>query len=198
MKATLLILLLCGLGVSGLQSDLWSNVSVALDRPQIQSAAISQGQLARLRKALLERVKPDRWCDDGEDPDWVDRITFGRLPVSDDVETVLVEAGVGCARGGQGANGAMWVVRFEGDKVIFLATPEHKFSGWLYSIEASTSHGFKDVVLGWHMRAMEADLSYFKFDGASYRLIGTAQLITDEDGKVRIVPGIVGSPSGSP
>ena len=188
MKTVLLGAALCALGALGQFADVWKNVNVSYGQPQIQSVRLSQAQLVQLKKVLVERMKLDGWCDEGEESDWVDRITLGRLPVSDDVKTLLVEAGVGCARGGQGSNGAMWIVRFEDDKPIFLATPEHRFGGWLYSVEPSTSHGFKDVVLGWHMSAAEADLSYFKFDGTIYRLVGTAQRIADEDGSARIIP----------
>ena len=101
---------------------------------------------------------------------------------------MLVEAGMGCARGGQGSNGAMWVVRFKTKKPVLLATPQKDFNGWLYSIQPSTSHGLRDLVLGWHMSAMETGLSYFRFDGRSYRLIGGALLTADADGNAKIIP----------
>ena len=188
MKTAMLLPMLFVLSGLGQLADVWKNVSLEPSQTQIESVNLTKGQLAQLKKTLVERMKVDRWCDETEDPDWVDGITAGRLPVSADGKSVLVEAGVGCARGGQGSNGAMWVVRFEGDKPIFLATPEHRFGGWLYSIESSKSHGFKDLVLGWHMSAGEADLSYFKFDGKMYRLVATAKWTDDEDGKRSIIP----------
>ena len=69
------------------------------------------------------------------------------------------------------------MVQFKADKLSFLATPQENFNGWLYSIEPTTSHGFQDLVLGWHLSAGEAILSYFRFDGKSYRLLGKAQLL---------------------
>jgi hypothetical protein len=38
------------------------------------------------------------------------------------------------------------------------------------------------------MSAMETGLSYFQFDGKSYRRISTATLTTDADGNAKIVP----------
>jgi len=49
------------------------------------------------------------------------------------------------------------------------------------------SNGYRDIVLGFHMRAGEADLSYFRFDGKKYRCIGNA-IYTDDDESVKIVP----------
>jgi hypothetical protein len=129
-----------------------------------------------------------RSCADGGEPGWVEKVTFEELPVSAADQAVLVEAGAGCARGAQGANGAMWVLQFKGDELSFLATPEQKFSGWLYSVQSTTSHGLRDLVVGWHMSAGEADLSYFRFDGESYREIATAQLLSNDGRPARIVP----------
>jgi hypothetical protein len=70
---------------------------------------------------------------------------------------------------------------------VLLAGPKQKFSGWLYSIQPTSSYGFRDLVLGWHMSAMDTDLS-FQFDGKSYRRIGTAKLTADADRNAKIVP----------
>ena len=129
----------------------------------------------------------DAWpCDPGED--WTQALTFADLPVSETGKTLLVEPGAGCARGGQGSNGAMWVVHFEGQKPVLLATPKQEFNGWLYSIQSTSSHGLRDLVVGWHMSAAETDLSYFRFDGKLYRLISTAKLTPDAEGKGKIFP----------
>jgi hypothetical protein len=102
---------------------------------------------------------------------------------------LLIEAGRGCARGGQGSNGAMWLIRFDGLKPTLLASPQEGFNGWLYSVEPKASNGYRDVVLGWHMSAFEADLSYFRFDGKSYRRISSATFRADDDGTQKIIPG---------
>ena len=66
-----------------------------------------------------------------------------------------------------------------------MASPQRGFNGWLYAIQKSASHGYRDIVLGWHMGADEAVLTYFRFDGKSYVAIGSA---TNSAGK--IVPGV--------
>jgi hypothetical protein len=53
-----------------------------------------------------------------------------------------------------------------------------------WSLQPATS--FRDVVLGWHMSARESNLSYFRFDGTSYQLIRSAQIVFDEDGVGKI------------
>ena len=132
----------------------------------------------------------DNWpcAEEDEDLEWTENLKFEELPVSAREKIVLVEAGTGCARGGQGSNGAMWIIRFQGDKSSFLATPEQQFNGWLYSIQQTSSHGFRDLVVGWHMSAGQNDLSYFRFDGTSYRRISAATHLTDEDGAEKIIP----------
>jgi hypothetical protein len=117
----------------------------------------------------------------------INGLTFKSIPLSGEQNLVLAEAPAGCARGGQGANGAMWVVRFDGDKPALLATPK-EFNGWLFSVQPTLSHGSPDIILGWHASGSEAGLSYFRFDGKSYRSIGTATLQSDDQGNEKIVP----------
>lgn len=186
-----LLLALCGsMGFFLPQENVWQYVKIdAGPVTQLRSITLSSQQLALVRKALADRVRLDHWpCADGDEPDWVEKVTFEGLPISDTEQAVLVEAGTGCGRGAQGANGAMWVLQFKGYELSFLATPEQKFSGWLYSIQSTKSHGLRDLVVGWHMSAGEADLSYFRFDGRSYREIATAQLLFNEGRPARIVP----------
>ena len=83
----------------------------------------------------------------------------------------------------------MWLIRFDGTHPTLLASPQQRFNGWLYSVEPTTGNGYRDIVLGWHMSAFEADLSYFRFDGKSYRNISSATFRDDEDGTERIIPG---------
>jgi hypothetical protein len=170
------------------QTDLWEKIKGY--RPlHLKTYAGSQGQLVRVKKAIAARAEVDNWnCADDDDPGWTENLKLEELPVSVTEKIVLVEAGNGCARGGQGSNGAMWVIHFQGDKFSFLATPEQQFSGWLYSIQERTSHGFRDLVVGWHMSAFETNLSYFRFDGACYQLTGAATHVTDENGAEKIIP----------
>jgi hypothetical protein len=163
----------------------------------LKTYAASQGQLVRVKRAIAGRAEVDNWnCADDDDPGWTENLKLEELPVSETEKIVLVEAGNGCARGGQGSNGAMWVIRFQGDKFSFLATPEQQFNGWLYSIQRTTSHGFRDLVLGWHMGGGETGLNYFRFDGTCYQRIGAATQLTDEDNVEKIIPKPVSAVAG--
>jgi len=185
----ILLALLCPAGYCPQQDDIWQHVIVKTRLVQLRNITPSSKQLAIVQKALAARVQLDNWpCAEGGEPDWVEKVIFEDLPISPTEPAMLVEAGMGCARGGQGANGAMWVVQFKGNKLSFLATPEQKFNGWLYSIQPTTSHGLRDLVLGWHMSAGQSNLYYFRYDGKSYRLLGRAQLLFDEHGAGKIVP----------
>ena len=186
-SSLLLIAFLSSLALLPQQADIWKNVSTE-PAAQPKTVAPSPQQLVTIRKALKARQDLDvEGCGD-EEPNWAEKVFFRELPISETEKALLVEAGPGCARGGQGANGAMWVVRFEGDKVSFLATPEQKFEGWLYSVQPTTSHGLRDLVLGWHIGGEEAGLSYFRFDGTSYHSVAAAVLVFDENCAAKIVP----------
>ena len=188
MRSLPLIVFLSSLTFLSQQTDIWHDVPTETDDHQKRETP-SPAQLVIIKKALKarEELEIEGSVEPKEGPSWVEKVLFEDLPISATEKALLVEAGEGCARGGQGSNGAMWVVRLEGDKVSFLATPEQKFEGWLYSIQPTTSHGFRDLVLGWHMSAEETGLSYFSFDGTSYRSVGTAVLVY-EGGAAKIVP----------
>ena len=188
MKSSLLIVFLCSLTFPAQRTELWQDVPTDSGPVQLKSAIPGPAQLVIIRKALKARGELDIQCADPEDgPQWFDKVLFRELPISETEKALLVEAGEGCARGAQGSNGAMWVARFSGDKLSFLATPEQKFEGWLYSVQSTTSHGLRDLVLGWHRGGAEVGLGYFRFDGNSYRQVGTAVLVS-EDGTAKIVP----------
>jgi hypothetical protein len=172
------------------QSDLWQHVgthsSAARQPHRFTPPPSQQKSIVRLLKA---RVSLDGWCDSADDDAWLNDLSYETIPVSPRARVLLVEAGRGCARGGQGSNGAMWLIRFDGTHPTLLASPQQRFNGWLYSVEPTTGNGYRDIVLGWHMSAFEADLSYFRFDGKSYRNISSATFRDDEDGTERIIPG---------
>lgn len=169
------------------QSSIWQNVRTEKGGTHLNSMILSATQLANIKKAIKDREQLDLQGCAEEEPDWVDKVFFQELPVAETETVLLVEAGPGCARGGQGANGAMWVVRLADEKVSFLATPQQNFDGFLYSVQPTTSHGLRDLVLGWHISSGETDLGYFSFDGSSYRWVGNAVLLVASDGTRKIV-----------
>jgi len=173
------------------QADLWTHVSTERNIQNVQPTTLSSAQLDSFARILRKQKPDDLWdCEPSEIDDLIKGLIFETIPVSPKQNLVLVEAGRGCARGGQGANGAMWLIRFDGaDEATptLLATPK-EFSGWLYSVQPTMSHGYPDIVLGWHMGAAEASLSYFRFEGKSYHLISTASLLADDEQNQKIVP----------
>lgn len=192
MRLTSLITLVFCASVAFAQADLWSRVSTQRDIHRIQPATLSTGQLESFARLLRKQKPDDLWdCESSQMDELIKGLTFETIPISENRQMLLAEAGSGCARGGQGANGAMWLIRFEGPDgatPILLATPK-EFSGWLYSVQPAMSHGYPDIVLGWHMSAAEAALSYFRFDGKSYHLLSTASLLSDGDNQTaKIVP----------
>lgn len=135
---------------------------------------------------LLKKGTPPWACE--QEADLLNQLAYSLMPLSAATRVLLVEAGPGCARGGQGSNGAMWLVASDGRNPILLAGPEQGFDGFLYSIEPTSVKGYRDVVLGWHRGGGETGLAYFRFDGTVYRSVGGAVLRYDEDGIPKITP----------
>jgi hypothetical protein len=129
-------------------------------------------------------------CDGKDDlAELLEGLKLSAIPLAPAQKVVLAEAGQGCARGAQGANGNMWVIRLDGATPVLLAGPDEQFGGWLYSIQSSNSNGYRDIVLGWHMSSFDTELSYFRFDGKRYRRIsGASRLDQNEERKPTIYP----------
>jgi len=164
----------------------WDQVVPHERMPELDSAKLTPSQTAAVRQLFKAEGAWD--CEPGEIDDLVRGLTLHKIPLAQGQSIVLAEAGAGCARGGQGANGAMWLVRLDAHRVTFIAEPEDGFSGWLYSVQPASSNGYHDVVLGWHMSADEFGLSYFRFDGKLYRQIGSATATVDDDNHTTITP----------
>ena len=144
-------------------------------------------------EAIIKKLKTEKEvseCEGFESTDSVlGQLQFQRLWLSsDNTEQVLVEAGPGCLRGGQGSNGAMWIVELKRGRVTVLASPAGGFVGYVYSVPITTGKGYRDIVVGWHLSASEAGLAYFRFDGTQYRKLSQATARWNDDGKQTIVP----------
>ncbi|MGB6827151.1 MAG: hypothetical protein WBE41_03835 [Terracidiphilus sp.] len=188
MRLPLFIALVFSASAALAQADIWSHVSPQAGPQMLKPASLTDRQLKGFAH-LLRLQKPEEiWeCNAADLDGLIKGLRFEWIPVAPQRNLVLAEAPAGCARGGQGANGAMWVIRFYGDRPTLLATPK-EFSGWLFQVESTSSHGYPDIVHGWHMSAAEANLSYFRFDGKLYHLIGTATLESDDQENLKIVP----------
>jgi hypothetical protein len=172
------------------QTAHWDRVPLVYDQSKTSQDKLTENELAAIRNLLRSSKQKDIWgCDEEENTDLINNIQFSGIVLAPGHKTFLVEAGSGCARGGQGANGAMWIVEFHGSKATLLATPDNDFNGWLYSVQPNPHSVYSDIVLGWHMGAGETGLTYFRFDGHFYQSIATASLFNDlGTSKGRIVP----------
>ncbi len=176
-------------GVARAQQDIWSHVDPHFNSPQLAAAKISNSRELAIRNLLRQNRTSIGWeCGGDQLAEMLNRLKFETMPISAAQDVLLVEAGAGCARGGQGSNGAMWLVRFDGDAPALMATPKGGFNGWLFAIQPATSHGYRDIILGWSMGAGGGTLSYFRYDGKSYRAIGSAEYSVNDDDSLKFVP----------
>ena len=189
MKLVLLLAAACCAPIVG-QEDLWRRVSQVWrdTAAQAREVTLPLSQQEAVAKLLKTKSLP-RACDVADPKgEWLKHLRYRAVPISPSGRMLLAEAGPGCARGGQGSNGTMWLIRFAGPAPILLAGLEQGFDGYLYSVEPDKSKQFRDVILGWHMSGSEAGLSYFRFDGTLYRRIARATLHYDEHGDPTITP----------
>lgn len=178
---------LCALSAAT-QTGLWERVSTIYHRPETPEAMLTETQRAAVSRVMKAPGEFGGWeCGTDEVEGVIKDSRYEWIPVTDGQDVLLVESGAGCARGGQGANGAMWLIWMKGASATLIASPKDGFNGWLYSVQSPGSHGMRDVVLGWHMGAREAGLSYFRFDGKTYKPAGSASLKFGEDGAGKIV-----------
>jgi hypothetical protein len=176
MRLAMALLLMFVALVAQAQSDIWKQVNPNYDGPRLQSVQPSGLRLKAIAAMLRQNVNQDNWGCEGSDLDaMIDGLSFEEIPLAPGREVLLAQAGPGCGRGGQGANGEMWLIQFDGDRPVLLASPGAGFEGWLFAIQPTASNGYKDVILGWHMSADDYGLTYFRFDGKSYAVIGHAE-----------------------
>jgi hypothetical protein len=184
----ILILLLVASSLSA-QMSLWNQVNTSYSPPEVSPVKLTRVETQSIHTLLRSPAQRDVWtCGDDPQSDLIKGLIFSTIQLASGRKTILIEAGPGCGRGGQGANGAMWIVEFHGSKTALLATPGQNFNGWLYSVQPSSHSGYNDIVLGWHMSAFESGRSYFRFNGRSYKPIASATLKSDGDNKGTIIP----------
>ena len=169
-------------------TSVWRSVGTYQGARPKDNHPLSAAQVEAIREALKKDEQVGE-CGDEESADSVlQKLRFERIQLSSNSEDVLVEAGPGCLRGGQGSNGAMWIVQLSRGNATVLASSAEGFEGYLYSVQATTSKGYRDIVLGWHGSARESGLTYFRFDGMRYRTLSGATLRRDDDGNETITP----------
>jgi len=187
MKILILSLILL-LQAKDQSTTLWGNLHTYKSPGFSDDRPLSAAQLKTISEAL-RKEKYVAQCRSEESADSVlQKLRFKRIQLSPNRENVLVEAGAGCLRGGQGANGAMWIVQLGPGMATILASPAEGFDGWLYSVQTTASKGYRDIVLGWHISAREAGLGWFRFNGARYQRLSNATLKRDDNGNETVTP----------
>ncbi len=159
--------------------------------PRLFPRELSAAEMRNVRRVALRSLGAS-WPGCGAP---TDVLHVYRTPLGRDI--LLVSAGPGGCRGGQGSNGALWLVRHERAGWEVLASPEDGFSGWGLGVQPHGSRGFPDLVVGWHLGADDFSLSYFRFNGHHYRRVsgmefrgcGTEAKFCLQDGRLALNTG---------
>jgi hypothetical protein len=170
----LLLFVLTATMLLAASDDVWEPVrKSAYVRVDVRDINLSKAQrMAILR--LIHSTSPSTCSDADATAPWTGNVNFSSISLAPSARAVLVNAGQGCARGGQGANGAIWLIRWDGSKPVLLASPETGLYGFLYALGRSGSYGYRDVIIGGHLSATENTLACFRFDGKVYVKIASA------------------------
>lgn len=153
----------------------WTRVDINSARlnPRLRAAHLTPPQRRSVRRLLLaDSPSEDSGCDGAG---WVDGVSFYRAPLGR-AGLVYASPGVGCMRGGQGANASLWLIDLAGPHPVLLAGSPQGFSGWGLGVQPHTSHGLHDFVTGWHNSAFSYTLTYYRFDGRHYRSQATQEI----------------------
>ena len=163
---------LCGPALSA-QAINWQRIVTMPGPPDLPAEQLSASQRRDLEQAIV--ASNTVWDDCEDDNDWPHAILVHRVNLGPGHYT-LAEAGVGCARGGQGSNGAMWLLRWDAGKPVVIGD----LDGWLRVVLPEISNGLHDVAVGWHMSAFEYGLTLYRFNGKKYRLVDGTDVHCDE------------------
>jgi hypothetical protein len=165
------------------QPDVWKQVNPVYHGSRLSSATLSEAQQRAIALLILQCCGLPSYDLPESKPDRLLRcLIFENIPLTPKQQVVLIEEGGQCPHGGTGGGGDLWLVRFDGNIPTLLASPEDDFSGWLYSVQPTATHNYYDLVLGWHMGAGEAILTYFQFNGRSYVSVSRAADLCDQNG----------------
>jgi hypothetical protein len=177
------------------QIDVWKHVDPNYNGPRLTSATLPIAQQRAIARLVLashpEELEP---VSATTVRSMVKCMMLSTLPVTPKAKVILVDLSGACTSRGTGGGGGMWLVRMEAGQPVLLASPDDKFSGWLYSLQPSRSNGYRDIVLGWHLRAGESALTYFRFNGTRYESVSRAENVYDEKGGPRIETRIPKTP----
>ena len=180
MKQLALTAALCSCFAAHPQSINWEPVVTPFRMDHLRPAKLSALQQARLKRLLLRSGPVWQGCEG--DTAWASNLKTSWISLGP-VRGTLVETGPGCARGGQGANGAMWLVQWHGTEPGMLG----QLDGWFYRVLPTAHHGLPDVTAGWHMSSSEFDLTLYRFDGHRYTQAGGADVKCPDNGDDRCV-----------
>lgn len=181
---TILFFTFCG--AAGAQQSDWTQVTLKLLETTLAPAHLQESQRRNIEQQVTSVAKQDSWeCSDKDDlAQLLAGLRYEQIPVKDSAKNVIVTSGVGCARGGQGANGAMWLFNVSGNRPKYLG----ELSGWGPGVIPTGHSGYRDLVTGWHVSAYETALTYYRFDGKRYRPTDHAKATADQNENWAITP----------
>ncbi|HTH53129.1 MAG TPA: hypothetical protein VL495_04200 [Edaphobacter sp.] len=175
---------MCGLAPA--QQNPWTQVTLDLLEKRLPPAHLTDSQKRNIEKQVSGIAQHDSWqCTSEEDLTELRKgLLYEEIPLKAAEKTVIVTSGVGCARGGQGANGAMWLFGVKANQIHYLG----ELSGWGPGVLSASHAGYRDLVTGWHMSAEETGLSYYRFNGKEYKRTDHADAVSSQDGSWKITP----------
>jgi hypothetical protein len=141
---------------------------------------VTRAEQAQMRKLILARKNAS--CQSSDDT-----FLFNPQPLAPGRRDFLVS----CDHDDQAENSPKWIVEFTGGRGRVIGELE----GFISHLEPTVSHSLHDIIMSRHTGgACCYALSYYRYDGTQYHLIGAADVEIDANGKSNITPKETPSP----
>jgi hypothetical protein len=149
----------------------WQHVDVNIRKlnPSLAPVRLTPAHKRKIARFISRHLMPD--SDECVSLPEMPGPTFSIAPVGAS-SIYVVRSGRGC--GGGSGNAPAWLIDARGEEPRMLAD----IYGWGLGVQQHVSHGLHDFVTGWSMGADEFGLSYYRYDGATYRKVGHREVIS--------------------
>ncbi|HEV2646416.1 MAG TPA: hypothetical protein VGU46_08650 [Acidobacteriaceae bacterium] len=153
--------------------------TIAWQSIQVHPVGLNAARLSSAEKAAIRALlKPELeeiadLCVAGQPG--LDDLTFDEAPLGTH-SIVYVAPGWGCTGGGNSSGN--WLVEIRAGHPLLLGTT----LGWGLRVQPHASMGLHDFVNYWSGGGGEIGISYYRFDGTTYRSIGSHSIIPCDEG----------------
>jgi len=180
-----------GAAAAGGSRDDWKKLRKPFDLEahlthSLADAPLSSGERAEIARTLDDETLHDSFTDQQrqEERKAVMGARVGSIGLADDGSEQVLVQGPALLCGATGNCPLRIFIRRSGKLQLAL-----EGGGGVLIVRDTSSHGFRDVVTGWHMSAFEEALAVYRWNGAKYEQVDcyNAKFDLNDDGKAPVI-----------